>query len=370
MSKFSLTSLLPLLLTFLLSGCSSLDLSEDWQWSISDDKPQIPTEIVDVWTNDILHRSGEASKRGFGGRLMFYNEENETPIKVEGALTVYLFDDHGEDPMREEPVHKFIFPAETLDKHYSESKLGHSYSFWLPVDEVGGVEKRLTIIARFEPTTGGRLLAKPSTHVLPGKPVDEQLASPLVQRFEASKFLRKADGQVQQVAHFEMAPSQPEIEKPQERGITTTTINLPPGFTRQIGNAPQQSAFGAPMTLPGAPASGTVPVSAVPAQSSSVNVPSAAQVPAVQPGQASVVTSSANSILASQQPTRFELPRFPARREALGRPVSSRVRTQPFHATWPSALPRTPRAASTNESMATPTNAPSSTSPWPEQEVW
>ena len=370
MSKSSVTSLLPLLLTFLLSGCSSLDLSGDWQWSISDDKPQIPTEIVDVWTNDVLHRSGEASKRGFGGRLMFYNEEDETPIKVEGALTVYLFDDHGEDPMREEPVHKFIFPAETLDKHYSKSKLGHSYSFWLPVDEVGGVEKKLTIIARFELTRGGRLLAKPSTHILPGKPVDEQLASPMVQRFEASKFVRKADGQVQQVAHFEMAPCQSEIEKPQEKGITTTTINLPPGFTRQIGNAPQQSAFGAPMTLPGVPAPGTVPTIAVPAQSSSANVPSAAQVLAVQPGQVSSVASSTNSTLTSQQPTRFELPRFPARREALGRPVSSRVRTQPFRATWPSALPRTPRGAPLTESTTTSTGVPPSPSPWQEQEVW
>lgn len=356
-------SLLPLF-ALVITGCSSLDLPEGPKWPGLEEKPQIPDEIVDVWTDDILHQSGQTSKRGFGGRLMFYNRETDLPIKVEGTLTVYLFDDRGEDPLREKPIHKFVFPAETLDKHYSKSDLGHSYSFWLPVDEVGGVEKKLTIIARFEPTSGGKVLAKPSTHVLPGAPADNQPVSPLVQRFEASKFVKKADGNVQQVAHIEIAPGDENAE-PQDQGITTTTINLPPGFTRQISNAPSLSAFGAPVALPQV----TTPTVPNPA----AVIPGSGTLPSLQttlPGQSPAGNQVAISTSSSTPSTRSQLSRFPVRREALGRPVASRVRTQPFRATWPSALPSTPRAAPVNESSATPTNAQSSPSPWPEQEQW
>ena len=266
---------------------------------------------------------------------MFHNEESDTPIKVEGSLTVYLFDDRGEDPLREEPVHKFFFPAEVFDKHYSKSKLGHSYSFWLPVDEVGGVEKKLTVIARFDPKLGGKILGRPSTHVLPGYPADDEPNSPLVQQFEASKFVREADGEVKQVAHYEMASEEGKIEKPHEAGITTTTINLPPAFARQISNAPSQSAFGVTIAPPASAATQSVPANQTPASPGPVSASSAGQVPATQPGQASTGFQPASSTLASQPPSRFELSRFPARRGALRRPVSSRVRTQPFRATWP-----------------------------------
>jgi hypothetical protein len=350
----------PLLLFFLalvLSGCSSLNLSEGLKWTNSEDEPQIPNEIVDVWTNDILHHAGQSSKRGFGGRLMFHSRDIETPVKVEGSLTVYLFDDRGEDPLREDPIHKFIFPAEAFEKHYSESKLGHSYSFWLPIDDVGGVEKKLTVIARFEPKLGGKIMSKPSTHVLPGRPVDDQPTSPLVQRFEARGYTKKANGEVQQVAHIEPVTEQPAMEPPRKEGITTTTINLPPAFARQIGDGPPQSAFGVPIVPPA--------VSPGPEY-----VPSAAQVPAIQPAQASSGTQLTNSSLASRPPTRSGLSRFPARREALGRPVASRVRTQPYRATWPTALPSTPRAAPWNESQTTPSDAVPSTFQGPEREEW
>jgi hypothetical protein len=356
--------LLPLF-ALVLSGCSSLDLSEGMKWPDSEDKPQVPDEIVDVWTNDVLHQSGQPSKRGFGGRLMFHNQDSETPIKVEGSLTVYLFDDRGEDPMREEPIHKFIFPAEVFEKHHSKSKLGHSYSFWLPVDDVGGFERKLTVITRFEPKLGGKILSTPSTHVLPGRPVDDQPTSPLVQRFEARGYKKKANGEIQQVAHIEPISGEPYMEQPQQDGITTTTINLPPAFARQISNAPPQSAFGVPIAPPAAPATSSAPFSSGPA-----NAPSAAQVPAIQPAQASTGAQPANSTLASRPPTRFQLSRFPARREALGRPVASRVRTQPFRATWPSALPSTPRSAPSYESPTTSTGAGPAPPPWSEQEEW
>ncbi len=354
------------LLVLVTSGCSTLDLSKGLAWPSSDDKPQVPDRIVDVWTDDVLHQSGQPSKRGFGGRFMFYNRESESPVKVEGALTVYLFDDRCEDPLRGKPIHKYIFPAEALEKHYSKSELGHSYSFWLPVDEVGGVERTLTIIARFEPKVGGKVMAKPSTHVLPGRPADQQ-SSPLVQRFEARQYEKKANGEIQQVAYIEPDYGNPGGEPRRDAGITTATINLPPAFAKQMMGEPTQSAFGVPLATTGISTAGSATANSAPITS---GLPAASSaMPASQRAQTAEATLAAMRP-AALPPVDSQLSRFPVRREALGRPIASRVRTQPYRATWPSALPTTPRAAPTNESPSMSRAAPSSPSPWPEQEVW
>ncbi len=359
-------SLLPLL-ALTLSGCSSVILSEGLKWPVGNNKPQIPDRIVDVWTDDILHQSGQPSKRGFGGRLMFYNRESESAVKVDGSLTVYLFDDRCEDPLRAEPIHKFVFPAETLEKHYSKSELGHSYSFWLPVDDVGGVEKKLTLVARFEPKAGGKVMAKPSTHVLPGRAPDDK-SSPLVQRFEARQFEKKANGEVREVAYYESIPGSPPMDPQPPTGITTTTINLPPDFTRQIATRSSQSAFGAAITPPatnpaatGAAGFNYGPMPPSPTVSGQATCPEQMRAPTGTP---------ANPQMTTLPPVHSQLSRFPVRREALGRPVASRARTQPLHATWPSALPSTPRSAWSDESSPTSSAAPLQPAPWLEEEPW
>lgn len=369
MSRLTFTvslSVLPLL-AMALSGCSSLNLSKGLKWPGGSDKPQIPDQIVDVWTDDVLHQSGQPSKRGFGGRLMFYNRDSELPVKVDGALTVYLFDDQCEDPVRAEPVHKFIFPAETLEKHYSKSELGHSYSFWLPVEDVGGVEKKLTLIARFDPKAGGKVMTKPSAQFLPGLPADDT-KSPLVKRFEARQFQKKANGEVRQVAYIESTPPDPAVQPLPQPGITTTTINLPPDFTRQVAAHPSPSAFGTNLAAPAASPA------AVDARSFSSG-PACSSLPATgQPAAPGLLpegaAASVNPQPAAPPTVRSQLARFPARREALGRPIASHARTQPLRATWPSALPLTPRSAWSHESSPMPTDAQLPTAPAWEEEAW
>lgn len=360
MSKSPYAQLLALLpiLALAMAGCSSLDLPEAPKWPGSEDKVQIPNRMVDVWTDDILHQAGQPSKRGFGGRFMFYNNESEEPIKVDGRLTVYLFDDRCEDPLKEKPIHKFVFPIETFQKHYSKSDLGHSYSFWLPVDEVGGVEKRLTIIARFDPKVGAKVLSKPSTCVLPGRPADDSPTSPLVQRFQTRQYTKDANGAVRQVAYEEGVRGDPGVEQPVSSGLTTATINLSPDFTRQIGEAPSPSASG---NLPATPGSTLVPGQTPVPTATPASVP--IQMP-LAPG------FSRNSQGAAQPQVDSPLSKFQARREALNRRVSSRARMQPSRGAWPSARPWTPQGAWANESLATATTAQTLPPQWREEESW
>ena len=84
--------------------------------------------------------TGRTPTRGFGGRVLFYDEKSR-PVPVEGSLMVHGFDDSSEDP--EEGVNRFAFTSEQFTRHFSQSDLGASYSIWIPWDAIGGDQKRV-----------------------------------------------------------------------------------------------------------------------------------------------------------------------------------------------------------------------------------
>ena len=162
--------LIGLLLVSGLAGCTALDLGMKLPGAPAAPTPEIPTRMIDLWTFTVLTQEGLPGVRGFGGRVMFYNDKDEKPVTVDGAFTVFGFDETGGDVSFSSPDEKFLFPAEKLSKHYSKSELGHSYSFWLPWDEVGGPERKICLIARFQPKNGPLLISKPSHQILAGEP--------------------------------------------------------------------------------------------------------------------------------------------------------------------------------------------------------
>lgn len=130
--------------------------------------PETPTRLVTTWTEAVHNRTGETPKRGFGGRLAFFKNGSEDPVRVDGQLVIYAFDESGEDPYRTEPTKRYIFPAEQLSVYESESKLGPGYNIWLPWDEVGGYERKVSLIARFEPKDGPIIVGEQTKHLLSG----------------------------------------------------------------------------------------------------------------------------------------------------------------------------------------------------------
>jgi hypothetical protein len=130
--------------------------------------PETPTRLVTTWTEAVHNRTGETPKRGFGGRLAFFKNGSEDPVRVEGQLVIYAFDESGDDPYKTEPTKRYIFPAEQLSLHESESKLGPGYNIWLPWDEAGGFERKVSLIARFEPKDGPIIVGEQTKHLLSG----------------------------------------------------------------------------------------------------------------------------------------------------------------------------------------------------------
>jgi len=166
-----------------------------------------PMKIVAFWTDTVRTSPGQAAMRGFGGRLMFYEHSDSKPVKVAGSLAIYAFDEAHHDPDNPKPDRKFVFPAEQVHKHYSKSELGHSYSFWIPWDAVGGETKQVSLICRFSPVQGGAILSDQVKQLLPG--VDP------------------ADGpETTQAAELKLTQRQEPIAAPSRPRMDTATIEL------------------------------------------------------------------------------------------------------------------------------------------------
>lgn len=260
-------------------------------WS-SDDDSQTPQRVVCSWTDTVLHQAGKTPQRGFGGRLIFYGEDAEKPILVEGQLVVYAFDETNRDPMDNKPTRRYVFPAEQVARRMSKTSLGPSYSFWLPWDEVGGPQTEVSLISRFEPKKGALIMSEQTRHLLPGATTPAAIAGKVTPKLpegipaipaqpslasleEKARAAAAANGvqlasydagvqqgprlQGQYILPGETAPTEVHVpqlageaatQQPMQRRMTTTSISLPENF-RITGNGSPQSVRANEVQLPG-----------------------------------------------------------------------------------------------------------------------
>jgi hypothetical protein len=308
-----------------LAGCGSLSLPKNFSWPWDSDH-KAPIRMTDMWSFTVLQQPGQPGVRGYGGRLMFYDADDK-PMKVDGTLTVYAFDARSNNPSQAVPERKFVFLPRDLPRHYSESKLGHSYSFWLPWDEVGGPERQIVLATRFESKNGEVLLASPSRQILPGaRPNANKESTPGVAGISPA-----APTGVRLASHQENLP-----DRLPNCGVVSATIDLPPSFVRQSlwsGNSSASENSPAPVRNDS---------SAAPAASPSPAAPSGG-VSKEQAAPAKPAASGTDPNPPAEPAARCALPRFPARREVTAGPGTDLVRRQPYLGQWPSALPPTPR---------------------------
>jgi len=128
----------------------------------------IPDSIVAVWTYAVAHTPGQPPVRGFGGRIMFYQDGREKPIKVDGTLVVYAFEETANNEEKITADRRYVFSPEELQRCYSQSRLGHSYSIWLPWDEAGGPQRTVSLIVCFTARQGPTVVSQQSKVSLPG----------------------------------------------------------------------------------------------------------------------------------------------------------------------------------------------------------
>ncbi len=218
---------------------NSLDVRRAMWWKSGKPEPQLPVRLVSTWTDTVLHKPGQKSQRGFGGRLAFFGRESDDPVCVDGQLVVYAYDEANCDPRSGQPTRRFIFPREQFTRHYSESTLGPSYSVWLPWDAVGGPRKNISLIARFEPYQGQLIVGEQTRHLLPGTALagDAPADQPGMSEIQLAQHTMAAG--VESRAGNSLAKTS---ESPR-REMTTTSIRMSEQWRDRFASRPAQGSL-------------------------------------------------------------------------------------------------------------------------------
>ena len=173
----TLTTLLAI--TICISGCSSFPANVN-QWNPLqklDDAAELeqktPLRMAIMWKDSVIHGVGRSPTVGFGGRVYFYNMNDET-VEADGELTVYGYQ---EDNTTTAADKKFVFRQDEFKNHYDDGGLGASYGVWIPWEKTGGTRKSISLIPVFKTTDGRIIRGSQTLVVLPGKaPEKEMLA--------------------------------------------------------------------------------------------------------------------------------------------------------------------------------------------------
>ena len=197
---------------------------------------QIPKSMVGIWKTSTFEKAGSKSIRGFGGRFYFYDANNE-PVRVNGDLTIYGYDDNNQAESGDGKAdRKFVFKADSLNTHFSESAFGESYSFFVPWDNVGGEEKTITLIPVFKTVEGHMPEAKPATMRLPGRRVSKSAA--MSSKKKSANPVVQASAELPSALPVGSTITSPIPRKKQARRMPTT-LRLPPRLAERLA-APVQ----------------------------------------------------------------------------------------------------------------------------------
>jgi hypothetical protein len=251
-------SLLSLIALATATGCAGKSGKSKWSVSNWDVKkavgmkpekpdPVSPERMVATWTDTTLSTAGQSTKRGFGGKLMFFKRGSEDPVRVEGNLVVYAFDETDRPDHETHPSRRYIFPVEEFILHESDSTLGPAYSFWLPWDEIGGQQRHISLIAKFEPKEGPVVIGEQTRHLLPGLTNDPNADKP-----QLAKIVQTENGEQIRLAAYSgqaaatVTPNAGEhsvVAPTRQREMSTATIPLPKRLSEAAAQE-QTTTFG------------------------------------------------------------------------------------------------------------------------------
>lgn len=230
----------------IVSGCMSG--SDGWRFAkkmdvrqsvgLAQDKPQppqMPNRLVSTWEDTVLTLAGKKPQRGFGGRILFFNETSQEPVRVEGQLVVYAYDENDREAHETHPTRRYVFPVEQFVKHESECQLGPSYSVWLPWDQAGGEQKSISLIARFEPKDGPLIVGDQTRHLLPGT---QMLASG-----ETKQPVKKiSDIQLTEFTETSKVQSPPSLAESKRKSRVTSIALSNSTWQKRLATARQQES--------------------------------------------------------------------------------------------------------------------------------
>lgn len=326
------------------------------QYNAAKVRSEQPVRMALIWTEALLSLPGKPTTRGFGGRIYFYNQDNK-PVTVTGEFVVNAFDDTIEAEGTGQPKRKYVYTTKQFSRHYSKTRIGDSYSIWLPWDAAGGQRREISLLPIFKPEAGSVIVGNQSRNILPGK---KRLAAN--KRFAGHAWTNRRSSDLRRVAYDfasraerdNFAPGDKPRSGASSLASRTTTITLPRNLSRSMAAATAQQFWSNKTThqrnadrtpVHQRTANRSIrqgSVHQLPPQLARTPSTIAAKQPATS-GRTFNAAREATTFPAARRQdrpsTRFSRPRPRARREPIGRLTGVDARWQPRPEARPSSLP-------------------------------
>jgi hypothetical protein len=167
------------LLASLASGCATLQFPWD-----RDRFPQATAgnpvvKIVCLWEPAEGRDPEGLPCRGFAGQLIFLSSRHALPVKVDGDVRIYLFDDIGTPEDQAKPLRQFDFTCEAWNQHLSRSAVGPTYSVFVPYVRRGQYNAKCTLRVRLTPKVGPPVFSDATTLPLRGPTAAQGASTPI-----------------------------------------------------------------------------------------------------------------------------------------------------------------------------------------------
>ncbi|MEA1952487.1 MAG: hypothetical protein U9N87_13995 [Planctomycetota bacterium] len=186
-----------------------------------------PNTVAVVWTTAVMEKEASRPTRGFGGMMTFYGKDKKNPVRVDGRLTIYAYENLSHEHDDSTPDRKYIFTPEQLQTHYGEGPVGPSYSIWIPWDEAGGERQEIGLIVRFDSVEGKTVMGKPTHNVLAGAKIAKN-RKPTTKSIAVKSNATK-DNNVEHVCYLPPVDGKKRPQKPKPTGpqMKTMTLSVP-----------------------------------------------------------------------------------------------------------------------------------------------
>jgi hypothetical protein len=157
-----------LLLVPLLAGCTSLDLNfADFGKTV--DQTASVGEIVCLWEAAEGVGLDGLPTRGFAGQILFFVKGQPQPVRINGNVRIYVFDDQGTAEEQSRPLHEFNFPAEAWNSYLTQTNLGSAYQLFVPYTRKGGNFAKCEVRVRLTGQDRLPVYSKMAMITLPGR---------------------------------------------------------------------------------------------------------------------------------------------------------------------------------------------------------
>jgi hypothetical protein len=176
-----------------LSGCATLQFP--WDDKVPEASKKNPVvQITCLWEPSEGRDPNGILCRGFAGQILFLGNKGGTPVKVDGSVMIYLFDNQGTPEEQAAPVHQYNFDAVSWSQHMRVGTMGPTYHVFVPYTRQGTYEALCSLRVKLTPKEGSPIYSDHSEIPLRGKKRDVPPSAEVISHYGQRPAGESADG--------------------------------------------------------------------------------------------------------------------------------------------------------------------------------